>query len=86
MTEEKVLAELLEQIMWKNIMKKELALLEQEHRRIETVRAENLRRLDALLEEMTVVQDFMKKELANFALLFELVEMLIQKTIRGLDE
>lgn len=68
MTEEKVLAELLEQIMWKNIMKKELALLEQEHRRIETIRAENLRRLDALLEEMTVVQDFMEKELANFAL------------------
>lgn len=90
MTKEKVLAKLRERIAERETMKKEIASLEQEHRRLEAIKTENLRRLDAFLDESAVVLDFMQKELAkdkpshSISALFESVEMLIQETIRGL--
>lgn len=92
MTEEQVVAKLREQIAERDTMKKELDSLGQEHRRLGAIRIENLRRLDALLEEIALVLNFMKKELAkdnpsrSISALFESVEMLIQETIRGLHD
>lgn len=91
MTKEQVIAKLREQIAERNTMKKELASLEQEHRRLEAMKAENLRRLHTFIEESVAVLDFMQNELArdlpsrSVSALFESVEMLIQETVRGLD-
>lgn len=92
MKKEQVITKLQEQIAERNTVKKELALLQQEHRRLEAIRAENLRRrLDTFLEESAVVLDFMQKELVtdnpsrSISALFDTVEMLIHETIRGFD-
>ncbi|MCJ1262053.1 hypothetical protein MMC22_001922 [Lobaria immixta] len=85
------IAELREQIAERNTLKKELASLEQKRRRLEAIRAENLRRLDAFLEESAVVLDFMQKELAksnpshSIGALLESVEVLPEETICGLN-
>lgn len=90
MTKE-VIAKLREQIAERNTLKKELASLEQECRRLEAIRAENLRRLDAFLEEKAVVLDSVEKELAksnsshSIGALLESVEMLLEENIRGLS-
>ncbi|MCJ1464080.1 hypothetical protein MMC07_002692 [Pseudocyphellaria aurata] len=91
MTKEQVIAKLREQIAERNTMKEELASLEQEHRRLEAMKAANLRLLDTFLEQSVAVLDFMENELASdlpsrsVSALFESVEMLIQETVRGLD-
>ena len=89
MTKEHLLTKLQEQIAEGNTIKKALASLQQEHRRLEAIRAENLRRLDTFLEESVVVLDFIQKEVVKdnpshfISALFESLEMLIHETIRG---